>query len=168
MPADETRHDIETRADCEQLVRAFYGRALVDPIIGFLFTDVAKLDLEAHVPRITNFWETILLGAHSYGGGAFRPHLELNFKVPLTRGHFDRWLYLWSTSGRRAVCGRARRACKGSRQPGRRRLRLAAAVVRAARVRFRSRRPRRGARGRPSARPSIWTNRARLSRRVAI
>lgn len=102
MPDDETRDDIEirkdieTRADCERLVRAFYGRALVDPIIGFLFTDVAKLDLEAHVPRITNFWETVLLGARSYGGGAFRPHVELHFKVPLTRGHFDRWLYLWA------------------------------------------------------------------------
>ena len=90
------RQDIETRADCEQLVRAFYGRAMIDPIIGFLFTDVAKLDLEAHIPRITNFWETILLGARSYGGGAFRPHVELHFKVPLTRGHFDRWLHLWS------------------------------------------------------------------------
>jgi hemoglobin len=96
--ADETRHDIETRADCEQLVRAFYGRALIDPIIGFLFTDVAKLDLEQHVPRITNFWDTILLGSRSYGGGAFRPHVELHFKVPLTRGHFDRWLYLWTTT----------------------------------------------------------------------
>ena len=66
--------DIESRADCERLVRAFYGRALEDPIIGFIFVDVAKLDLEAHVPRITSFWETILLGARSYGGGAFRPH----------------------------------------------------------------------------------------------
>jgi hemoglobin len=94
----DVRQDIDTRADCEQLVRAFYGRALVDPIIGFLFTDVAKLDLEEHVPRITNFWETILLGAHSYGGGAFRPHVELNVKVPLTRGHFDRWLHLWTTT----------------------------------------------------------------------
>jgi hemoglobin len=92
----EMRKDIETRADCERLVRAFYGRALIDPIIGFLFTDVAKLDLEAHVPRITSFWETILLGVRSYGGGAFRPHVELHFKVPLTRGHFDRWLHLWS------------------------------------------------------------------------
>ena len=87
--------DIETRADCERLVRAFYGRALGDPIIGWLFTDVAKLDLEAHVPRITRFWETILLGAQTYGGGAFRPHLELNAKAPLHRGHFDRWLHLW-------------------------------------------------------------------------
>jgi hemoglobin len=88
-------HDIETRDDCERLVRAFYGRALEDPIIGYLFTDVAQLDLEAHVPRITAFWETILLGARSYGGGAFRPHAELHFKSPLQRGHFERWLWLW-------------------------------------------------------------------------
>lgn len=91
----DTRQDIDTRADCERLVRAFYGRALTDPIIGYLFTDVAHLDLEAHVPRITSFWETILLDAHSYGGGAFRPHIELHMKSPLQHGHFERWLYLW-------------------------------------------------------------------------
>jgi hemoglobin len=90
--------DIQTRADCEQLVRAFYGRALDDPVIGWLFTDVAKLDLEAHVPRLTRFWETILLGTQSYGGGAFRPHLELNLKAQLRKGHFDRWLALWDTT----------------------------------------------------------------------
>jgi hemoglobin len=87
--------DIEDRADCERLVRAFYGRALTDPVIGFLFTDVAHLDLEAHVPAITSFWETILLGAQSYGGGAFRPHADLHAKVPLREGHFERWLVLW-------------------------------------------------------------------------
>lgn len=86
------------RADCEALVRAFYTRALADPVIGYLFTDVAHLDLEAHVPRITSFWETVLLGARSYGGGAFRPHLELNARSPLRRGHFERWLLLWSAT----------------------------------------------------------------------
>ena len=89
------RHDINDRADCERLVRAFYGRALTDPVIGFIFTDVARLDLEAHVPRITSFWETILLDAHTYGGGAFRPHAELNERVRLRTGHFQRWLALW-------------------------------------------------------------------------
>ena len=87
--------DIETRADCERLVRAFYGRALTDPIIGFIFVDVAKLDLEAHVPRIASFWETILLGARSYGGGAFAPHAALHAKVRLREGHFAQWLHLW-------------------------------------------------------------------------
>jgi hemoglobin len=87
--------DIKTRADCELLVRTFYGRALTDPVIGYLFTDIAKLDLEEHVPRITRFWETILLDAGSYSGGAFRPHLELNMRAQLKYGHFERWLHLW-------------------------------------------------------------------------
>ncbi len=94
----DDRSDIEDRADCERLVRAFYGRALTDPVIGFIFVDVAKLDLEAHVPRIASFWETILLGAQSYGGGAFRPHAVINAQVRLRAGHFERWLWLWHTT----------------------------------------------------------------------
>ena len=89
------RHDIETRSDCERLVRAFYGRALEDSIIGWIFVDVARLDLEPHVPQITAFWETILLGAQSYSGGAFRPHAEIHARVTLRAGHFERWLGLW-------------------------------------------------------------------------
>ncbi|MGH2872059.1 MAG: group III truncated hemoglobin [Solirubrobacteraceae bacterium] len=90
--------DIETRADCERLVRAFYARAFEDDVIGWLFTDVARLDLEAHVPRISAFWETVLLGAASYGGGAFAPHAALHARVPLRAGHFERWLWLWATT----------------------------------------------------------------------
>lgn len=88
-------HDIQDRADCERLVRAFYGQALHDPIIGFIFTDVARLDLEEHVPKIASFWETVLLGARSYTGGAFHPHATLHGRVPLRAGHFQRWLALW-------------------------------------------------------------------------
>jgi hemoglobin len=91
----DSRRDIETRTDCERLVRAFYSRALTDPIIGFIFVDVARLDLEAHVPKITSFWETILLGRQTYAGGAFRPHAVLHAQVPFQRGHFERWLWLW-------------------------------------------------------------------------
>jgi len=95
MAVSTELHDIETRADCERLVRAFYGRALVDPIIGWIFVDVAKLDIESHVPQIASFWETILLGSRSYAGGAFAPHAALHAQVGLRRGHFERWLWLW-------------------------------------------------------------------------
>jgi hemoglobin len=95
VTAPDARHDIEDRADCERLVRAFYGRTLTDPVLGFIFNDVAHLDLEAHVPVITSFWETILLGAHTYAGGAFAKHADLHHKVPLRAGHFERWLFLW-------------------------------------------------------------------------
>ena len=95
MAAGREYRDIETREDCERLVRAFYTRALGDPLIGWIFTDVARLDLEAHVPRITAFWETLLLGAKSYDGGAFHPHAALHARAPLQPAHFERWLVLW-------------------------------------------------------------------------
>jgi hemoglobin len=95
MSQDPPTRDIEDRGDCERLVRAFYGRALVDPIIGYIFADVAKLDLDAHVPVVASFWETILLGARSYTGSAFAPHAALHARVRLRAGHFERWLVLW-------------------------------------------------------------------------
>ncbi|HEU4976610.1 MAG TPA: group III truncated hemoglobin [Baekduia sp.] len=98
MTASGSRHDIEDRDDCERLVRAFYERAMTDPMIGYLFTDIAKLDLEAHIPVITSFWETILLGAQTYSGGAFRTHAELDAKSPLRGAHFDRWVVLWTAT----------------------------------------------------------------------
>jgi hemoglobin len=91
-------HDIEDRADCELLVRRFYSRALTDSLIGWIFTDVAKLDLESHVPRIASFWESVLLGAQSYPGGAFAPHAALHARAGLQSGHFARWLLLWNAS----------------------------------------------------------------------
>lgn len=93
-PAPDLR-DIETREDCERLVRRFYTHVLDDPIIGFLFTDIARIDLEEHLPKVAAFWETILLGAGTYSGGAFAPHASLHRQVPLRPAHFERWLKLW-------------------------------------------------------------------------
>jgi hemoglobin len=89
--------DLESTADCERLVRAFYGKAMVDEKIGWLFTDVAELDLEEHIPKIASFWATNLLGSKSYKGGAFGVHGRLHQKAPggLRQEHFERWLVLW-------------------------------------------------------------------------
>lgn len=97
--------DIQDRADCELLVRRFYSQALVDSLIGWIFTDVAKLDLESHVPRIASFWESVLLGAQSYPGGAFAPHAALHARAGLQPGHFARWLLLWNRSVDELFCG---------------------------------------------------------------
>jgi len=93
--APEALPDIQDRADCERLVRAFYAKAMEDDLIGWIFTDVAKLDLEEHVPVIASFWETVLLGNPSYSGGAFEVHARLHEKAGLRKAHFDRWLILW-------------------------------------------------------------------------
>ncbi len=49
------KNDIETRADIDDLMNRFYARAINDETIGYIFTDVAKLDLEHHLPVIGDF-----------------------------------------------------------------------------------------------------------------
>lgn len=92
--------DIETRADIELLISKFYEKMLKDQIIGFIFTDIAKIDLDEHLSIICDFWETILFTRPVYKRGpeVMNVHHELNKKIPLRKGHFTRWLYLFSTT----------------------------------------------------------------------
>ena len=90
--------DIETRADIDELMRAFYARALADDVIGYIFTDVAKLDLEHHLPIIGDFWESLLFGTPAYSKHGRNPllvHRELHEKSELTAEHFQRWLEMF-------------------------------------------------------------------------
>jgi hemoglobin len=90
-----TRADIANRQDIETVVRRFYEQAIPDPVIGKFFTKVAKLDLEAHLPIIANFWEQMLLQHPVYSGSPMHVHLLLNSKEPMLPEHFARWLALW-------------------------------------------------------------------------
>ncbi len=91
--------DIENRIDIVNLMNAFYLKALNDETIGYIFTDVAKLDLEHHLPIIADFWEMLLFGTVNfqakYGRSPMQKHIELNAKEPLVSKHFDTWLKLF-------------------------------------------------------------------------
>ncbi|TAH05859.1 MAG: group III truncated hemoglobin, partial [Sphingobacteriales bacterium] len=56
------RHDIQTAADIQLLVDSFYKQVLPDPLIGYIFTDIAQLSWEKHIPIMYQFWGSILLG----------------------------------------------------------------------------------------------------------
>ena len=90
-----TTRDLQDRADIGTLVGEFYGRVFADPLIGPIFTDVAKLDLEHHLPIICDFWETVLFNAGLYRRNALQVHVALNGRFPLLPEHFERWLQLW-------------------------------------------------------------------------
>jgi len=81
----------------ERLVRAFYGTARHDPMIGHLFDGVE--DWETHIVRITAFWSSVTLMTGRYHGNPMAPHL----KLPLEPPHFARWLALFETTARQ-VC----------------------------------------------------------------
>lgn len=91
--------DIENREDIDLLMRVFYKRAFVDDMIGFIFTDVAKLDLDHHLPIISDFWETMLFQSGDYakyGRNPLQVHGDLNAKTRLLPKHFKRWLEIFS------------------------------------------------------------------------
>ena len=92
------KKDIETRADIDDLMNRFYAKAITDKTIGYIFTDVAKLDLESHLPIIGDFWETLLFGTGNYqkhGRNPLQVHAALNEKTPLLLEHFQRWLEIF-------------------------------------------------------------------------
>ncbi|MFC6357176.1 group III truncated hemoglobin [Luethyella okanaganae] len=90
--------DIRDRADILYLVDAFYRRAFADPLIGPIFTDVAAMDLDRHLPIMCDFWETVLFNTGLYRRNALQIHYVLNARYPLRPEHFDRWLQLWITN----------------------------------------------------------------------
>jgi truncated hemoglobin YjbI len=95
------RKDIVSRADIDALMTRFYGRAMSDPVIGPLFTEVAQLDLEHHLPVIGDFWESTLFGSGVYSRHRRNPllvHAELDRKSRLEPHHFQRWLELFTSS----------------------------------------------------------------------
>ncbi len=92
------KYDIENRQDIDRLMQAFYGRAIADERIGFIFTDIAKLDLEHHLPIIGDFWETLLFQSGNYarhGRNPLEVHRKLAEKTPLLFEHFERWLEIF-------------------------------------------------------------------------
>jgi len=92
------KKDITTRADIEQLIIAFYEKVKQDATIGFIFTDVVKINWAHHIPVIVDFWESILLDNPVYKKNAMEVHYDLNKKVPLQKEHFESWMLLFATS----------------------------------------------------------------------
>ncbi len=79
----------------EKLLRAFYARVRVDPLIGPIFNSRIQ-DWEPHIARICDFWSAVMLKTGRYRGQPMRLHLPL----PIDSTHFDRWLALFERTAR--------------------------------------------------------------------
>ncbi len=87
---------LETRGDIELLVNSFYKKVAQDPTIGFFFTQVAKVNWDEHLPKMYQFWETLLFGQTSYKGNPMAKHFPVNEVIAIEPHHFDHWLKLWT------------------------------------------------------------------------
>lgn len=83
--------EIKGRAEVVELVDAFYDKVKKDELLSPIFNEVARVNWETHLPKMYNFWDSLLFGAQNYKGKPFDHHLPL----PLIIRHFDRWVYLF-------------------------------------------------------------------------
>ena len=79
----------------ERLVRAFYGRARLDPLIGGIFESKVQ-DWEGHIARLCAFWSSVALMSGRFHGQPMAAHLPLPIDTP----HFDRWLEIFAATAR--------------------------------------------------------------------
>lgn len=95
--------DIQTREDITHLVHTFYNKVSADPLLSPAFNDVAQVDWETHLPKMVDFWETVLFKTPLYKGNPTQVHNDLRQKMAdrpdhLTLSHFDHWIQLFKST----------------------------------------------------------------------
>ena len=86
--------DILHLDDVKMMVDTFYGKVRADELIGPIFNDRIKDRWPEHLNKMYTFWQTVLLGEHTYFGAPFPPHA----KMPIEHKHFERWLQLFNST----------------------------------------------------------------------
>ncbi|MEO7308226.1 MAG: group III truncated hemoglobin [Ferruginibacter sp.] len=92
------KKDIVTRKDIELLVDEFYMKIKRDKDIGFIFTDIAHVNWEKHLPVMYDFFENMIFYTGSYTGNPMELHKHINRLFPLTTAHFEQWYKLFSAT----------------------------------------------------------------------
>lgn len=78
--------------DVKLLVDTFYTKVRADKLLGPVFNERIKDRWPVHLEKMYSFWQTTLLGEHTYSGRPFPPHATL----PVGHQHFVRWVALFT------------------------------------------------------------------------
>ena len=90
------KKQIENRTDVSFLVHQFYAKIRADQEIGSYFNEMIS-DWNAHLEKLTDFWETNLFGVRKYKGNPHAVHNEVDahFDEKITANEFGIWLNHW-------------------------------------------------------------------------
>lgn len=86
------KQDILTLEDIKLLVDAFYDKVKINGLLGPVFNQKIQDRWAVHLEKMYRFWQTVLLGEHTYFGSPFPPHAQL----PVGHEHFLKWMELFN------------------------------------------------------------------------
>lgn len=87
-----TKPDLDSAERIRFFVEAFYAGLLSDTELAPIFLDVARIELDKHLPLIGNYWEKLLLGSGDYRRHTMNIHRAIHARRELTAADFARWL----------------------------------------------------------------------------
>lgn len=90
--------DLKDRQDIICLVDRFYERVRADDQLGPIFTTVARVDWTEHLPKLYNFWDTVLFRANNFRGNPIGAHAKLVPVADMSFPMFERWLTLFRST----------------------------------------------------------------------
>lgn len=92
---ERVRSDLGSRHDIVRLVDSFYDRVQADDLLGPIFNEVARVDWSSHLPKMYDFWESVLFGSAQFKGNPLAVHRTLAARAPMTAAAFGRWIALF-------------------------------------------------------------------------
>jgi hemoglobin len=95
VTAAGVRLDLSSRADIVRLVDDFYDGVRSDDLLGPIFNDIAHVDWSSHLPKMYDFWESVLFGSAQFKGNPLAVHRALAARAPMTAATFERWIALF-------------------------------------------------------------------------
>ena len=95
MNSTNEKPDLLGRPGIVKLVDAFYGKVRADEGLGHVFDGVAKVNWETHLPKIRDFWDTVIFRAGTFRGNRLAVHAKLLAETELPWALFERWLELF-------------------------------------------------------------------------
>lgn len=90
--------DLDSRGAIHDLVVEFYREIIFDEVLEPVFSEVAEVDWNEHIPKLVDYWCQILLRTGDYAGPIMAAHRELHSMGPIRAEHCDRWYALWVSS----------------------------------------------------------------------
>lgn len=83
-----------TEESIRGLVDGFYAKVRLDEFLGPIFAEAftEKKGWQSHLPKMYDFWSSVMLGTSRYRGNPFQKHFML---PPFDSQLFDRWLALF-------------------------------------------------------------------------
>jgi hemoglobin len=90
--------DIQNREDVNKLVNTFYATIKKDDFLGPIFNRmIPEENWEAHLIKLTDFWETNLFNVMKFKGNPMVAHqrTDKTHNYSIEQKHFVYWLKLW-------------------------------------------------------------------------